>query len=191
MVKETPQLENMIGFERTRKSGPRTMIVKGIMDFLKSDQIKTLDYRNTKETRIKTFLQPHFVMTLQNIHRTLSPGQRDATLARKGKNSLLWESDVNTTINNVQFLGVQHRPDFVVQIESIRIAVEVKRGDSGSSVREGLGQSLVYASEFDFVCFLFIDQSKDKKVLRSLAQPAEISFIQSLWATYNIQFEVV
>ena len=46
-----------------------------------------------------------------------------------------------------------------MKLVGIRIAVEVKRGQSGSAIREGIGQALVYAAsqDFDFVNYLFID----------------------------------
>ena len=103
----------------------------------------------------------------------------------------LYPEHAPTTVNNFVFFGVQHRPDFVVKIDGLKIAVEVKRGDSGSAVREGIGQSIVYAAAFDFVCHIFIDTSKDKKVLNSLQEPAERFFVKTLWNNYNIRFDVV
>ena len=75
---------------------------------------------------------------------------------------MLWEGEANTNINNFTFFGTQH-PDFVVKIDKLKVAVEVKKGESGSSLREGIGQSLVYASAFDFVVYLYVDISKTKR----------------------------
>ena len=175
-----------------KKSGKRVHIVDQIMGLLKSDVIyKTIDYRNRSESWIKQYMHQPFINKLKEIYRELSPEQTDKNIERKAKRSLLWESDVNTTINNFLFLGAQHRPDFVVQIDGLRIAVEVKRGESGQSVREGIGQSLVYASEFDFVCYIFVDVSKDKKIRCSLDKAGERFFVKSLWEHYNIRFDVV
>jgi len=175
-----------------KKTQRRVMIINGIMELLKSDIIyKTIKYRDKKESEIKQYMHRPFVNKLKEIHKKISPSLSEQTLKRKAKKSLLWEGDVNTTINHFLFLGVQHRPDFIVQIDKLRIAVEVKRGESGGSVREGLGQSLVYSSAFDFVCYIFVDTSKDKKVLRSLDGQSEQYFIQKLWNDYNIRFDVV
>ena len=81
--------------------------------------------------------------------------------------------------------------DGFVQVDSLRIAVEVKRGETGASVREGLGQSLVYSCEFDFVCYIFVDVSKDKKVKRSLDREAERHLVEDLWENHNVRFGVV
>ena len=99
---------------------------------------------------------------------------------------------MNTTVNHIRFLGVQHRPDFVVKLVGIRIAVEVKRGQSGSAIREGIGQALVYAAsqDFDFVNYLFIDTSRDKKIRDSLQQGLNAGFVASLWDFYNVRFHV-
>jgi hypothetical protein len=96
-------------------------------------------------------------------------------------------------VNHIRFLGVQHRPDFVVKLDGVRIAIEVKCGQSGAEVREGIGQALVYSSsrEFDFVVYLFIDTSTDGKIRDSLQKPLEKAFVASLWEQYNIRFAVM
>lgn len=175
-----------------RKSKRRTMIVDSIMELLKSDIIYgVINYRHQKEASIKQYMHRPFVAKLAEVHRKLSPNLAAKTIEKKARESLLWEGDVNTTINHFVFLGVQHRPDFIVQIDGLRIAVEVKRGESGAAVREGLGQSLVYASEFDFVCYIFVDVSKDKKVVRGFAGEAEQFFVRRLWNDFNVKFGVV
>ena len=65
---------------------------------------------------------------------------------------MLWEGDVNTTVNNFTFFGTQHRPDFVVKIDRLSVAVEVKKGETGSSLREGIGQSLELLYPSYFIC---------------------------------------
>ena len=175
-----------------KKTQRRVMIIDEIMELLKSDIIfKTINYKKQWEKEIKQYMHRPLIDRLKEIHQKLSPGLSEQTLKRKAKGSLLWEGDVNTTVNNFLFLGVQHRPDFVVQIDKLRIAVEVKKGEAGGAVREGLGQSLVYASEFDFVCYIFVDTSKDKKVVRAIQGSSEQFFIQKLWNDFNIRFDVV
>ena len=110
---------------------------------------------------------------------------------QKAKNCLLWEGDVNTTVNNFTFFGTQHRPDFVVKIDKLSVAVEVKKGETGSSLREGIGQSLVYSSSFDFVVYLYVDISKDKKIRDSMNGAKEQELINDLWDSHNALFQVV
>lgn len=178
--------------QRARKSGRRTTIVEQILVALTSPKIyRTLDYRNKNEGYLKQYMHRIILDELCKLHQTLSPAVSETKNRRKAEDCLYWEGDVKTTINNFLFLGVQHRPDFKVLIDDIVVAVEVKRGDSGSAVREGLGQALVYAHHFDFVVYLFIDTSRDKKVQRSLSGLPEQSLIASLWSMFNVRFEVV
>jgi hypothetical protein len=128
---------------------------------------------------------------LMEVHEHLDPSASQDTVTKRATNSLLWEGDINTTVNNILFMGVQHRPDFVVQIEGIRIAVEVKRGESGSAVREAIGQCLVYSSQFDFACCVLVDTSNDKKIKGGFPGAAEQSMLHRLWNDFNIRFNVV
>ncbi|MBA3018774.1 MAG: hypothetical protein KJ550_01345 [Proteobacteria bacterium] len=176
------------------KSERRTWIIEQLLSAIKSDEIfHTLDYRNKTEAYIKQYMHQILKRCLLEIHRRISPGQKEDTLKRKASDSLMWEGDVNTTINHIRFLGVQHRPDFKVRVDGLNIAIEVKRGDSGAGIREGIGQSLVYAAseDFDFVVYLFIDISKDKKILESLRRDRERAFVDSLWDKYNIRFDII
>ena len=176
------------------KSARRTKLVDEILEALKGDQIfHTLDYRKKSESYIKQYMHQPLLARLKDLHSDLAPKTSESTIIKKARASLLWEGDVNTTVNHIRFLGVQHRPDFVVRIDRQNIAVEIKRGESGSAIREGIGQSLVYAGseDFDFVVYLFVDTSKDKKVLRSLDKSLDRAFVDSLWTHYNVRFDVV
>ena len=176
------------------KSARRTRVVDSILACLGSDQIfKTLDYRRKSEAYIKQYMHQPLQSCLLGLYRELGGDLREATLRRKVKAALLWEGDVSTTINNIRFLGVQHRPDFVVRFEELRIAVEIKRGEAGSAIRDGIGQSLIYAAseDYDFVAYLFVDTSRDKKIHDSLRKPADRAFVESLWQNYNIRFQIV
>lgn len=177
-----------------KKSELRTWVVDQVLDALSSDHIfKTLDYRRKTEAYLKQYMHQPLQQRMAKIVERVQPGLKPTTKALKAREALLWEGDVNTTVNNVRFLGVQHRPDFVVKLAGISIAVEVKRGDRGASVREGIGQSLVYSAseDFDFVAFLFIDISKDHKIHDSVSRDTEQAFIDALWAHHNVRFSVV
>ena len=178
----------------TKKSAQRIWIIDEILAAMSDDRIfSTLDYRHKSEGYLKQYVHQPLQKRLQAICKKLYPDVSDATIERKANATLFWEGDVKTTVNHIRFLGVQHRPDFMVKVGGIRIAVEVKRGESGSAIREGLGQSLVYGSceDFDFVVYLFIDISRDKKIKDSLARDIDSTFIESLWDNHNIRFAVV
>jgi len=158
-----------------QKSIRRTKIIDQILETLKSDDIfKTLNYRNKSETYINQYMHQPLIQSLMRIHRDENPRLSDSRLLTKARKSILWEGDVKTPIHNIQFLGVQHRPDFIISLENekLRIAIEIRRGNTGAAIREGIGQSLVYASSGDiaFVIYLFIDK---------------------LWLYFNIRFCIV
>ena len=72
----------------------------------------------------------------------------------------------------------------------MNIAIEFKRGESGNSLRSGIGQSLVYSTNYDFVMYLFIDTSKDQRIKNAQTGTKEAQLMMDLWNRYNIKFTV-
>ena len=101
-----------------------------------------------------------------------------------------WEGDVNTTVNHILFMGTRNRPDMVVEMNGIKIAIEFKKGKTGADLRAGIGQSLIYATHYDFVLYLFVDISDDKKIQNAQGGVNELSLTGELWDNYNIKFIV-
>ena len=95
------------------------------------------------------------------------------------------------TIHNLKFLGVPHRPDLEVVVPGTTIAVEIKRGATGQTVREGIGQALVYTRRYDFAVVAIFDTSRKKKIVNALGGEAEKEFVDMLWKRHNIRFVVV
>jgi hypothetical protein len=176
------------------KSKRRIKIIESIASAISSKKIfDVIDYRNRNEDYIKQYMHQPLISELEELYEQLQTSKTiDKELIKeKAKNCLMWEGDVNTTVNNFTFFGTQHRPDFIVKIDSLDVAVEVKKGETGSSLREGIGQSLVYASTFDFVVYLYVDISKDKKICSSTYGKKEKNLITNLWENHNILFQVV
>ena len=177
----------------TSKSKKRIKIVESIASAISSNKIfDVIDYRRRNEDYIKQYMHQPLIDELEQLYKEFElTKSTDASIIRqKAKNCLLWEGDVSTTVNNFTFFGTQHRPDFIVKIDSFQVAVEVKKGETGHSLREGIGQSLVYASQFDFVVYLYVDISKDKKIRDSATQPQEQELIDDLWKNHNVMFRV-
>ena len=177
----------------TSKSKKRIKIVESIASAISSKKIfDVIDYRRRNEDYIKQYMHQPLLAELESLYREfeLTKSTDAEVIRQKAKNCLLWEGDVNTTVNNFTFLGTQHRPDFVVKIDKLNVAVEVKKGETGHSLREGIGQSLVYASQFDFVVYLYVDISKDKKIRDSVSNPREQKLIDDLWKNHNVMFRI-
>lgn len=105
--------------------------------------------------------------------------------------NFVWEQKKKTTVHNFSFFATNHRPDAVMEIEKLRIALEIKKGDSGLAIRSGIGQSLVYSTQFDFVLYFFVDTSSGGDIRSSYTGEKELSLIDSLWKNYNIKFIIV
>jgi len=79
----------------------------------------------------------------------------------------------------------------IFEIDAMKIAIEFKRGDSGGSLRSGIGQSLIYSTDYDFTVFLFIDTSDNSTIANCSRSEEEERFIENLWKNHNIKFIVV
>jgi hypothetical protein len=174
-----------------KKTARRIQIIDYIMGSLLSPSYYEKIGTGLSEQHIKSFIYNQFLSDLTKLHRDLEPGLSEGRVKRKASESLYWEGDKGTTVNNLLLFGVQHRPDFMVLMDDIRIAIEIKRGDSGQHVREAMGQALVYASHFDFTCCVIVDSSKDKKIRGSLSEQKERLTLQRLWDSFNIRISAV
>jgi hypothetical protein len=174
-----------------KKTARRIQIIDHIMDSLLSPKYYAQIGSGLSEQHVKTFIYNQFLSDLTKLHRNLEPALREAGVKKKAGESLYWEGDKGTTVNNLLLFGVQHRPDFMVLMDDTRIAIEIKRGDSGQHVREAIGQALVYAAHFDFTCCVIVDSSKDKKIRDSLSEEKEGLTLRRLWDSFNIRISAV
>ena len=127
------------------------------------DIFETIDYKSQSEDKIKQFIYPHlldqlteYVMEKKGFSRGLAK--------EKARTMIKWEGNVKTTIKTMQFMGTANRPDMTVEADGVKIAIEFKKGDRGSALREGFGQSVIYSTVFDFVIYMFIDTSEDSRI---------------------------
>ena len=160
------------------------------MGALKSPEIYgVINYERQKEDMIKQYLHQPLLEAVKEI--LLDRGIVPKNAVKTAQKCLLWESNRTQTISNIKMFGVGHRPDFVVKFNDMNIAVEIKRGSTGSSIREGIGQSIVYSQMYDFVVYLYIDTSKNKVILNSMNDKTESNVVKSLWTQSNVMFDVV
>ena len=176
---------------KAKKTQVRLTLIEGIVRILRSQKIHKVLSPEKSESIIKTLMYPILVRGMEGIYYELYPNYKSATIERKADRAVIWEGDNTATISNTKLFAVQHRPDFVIRAEGVRIAIEVKRGEKGDVVREGLGQSLVYLTDYDFVIVLLRDTSKDKKIVDSLDNATESDLVANMWENFNVKFEVV
>ena len=176
--------------KQASKSSKRVEFLDLISESITHEDIfGTLNYKKKSEDQIKQFIYPHLVRDLTNY--VVAEGEEDKEKAKEVvKSSIKWEGDVNTTVSHILFMGTRNRPDMVVEMNGIKIAIEFKKGKRGSDLRAGIGQSLIYATHYDFVLYLFVDISDDKRIQNAQGGVNELALTGELWDNYNIKFIV-
>lgn len=103
-----------------------------------------------------------------------------------------WEQNKATRVRNFTFFNTNHRPDAELTLpDGLKIAIEIKKGKNGESLRSGIGQSIVYSQKYDFVLYFFVDISEGANIRSAYTGTSEEILIQSLWNNYSIKFFVV
>jgi len=177
--------------KQASKSQKRIELLELISESITQDDIfNVIDYKNKNEDQIKQFVYPHLVESLTN-YLSEENGLEISRAKERIQKNLKWEGNVKTTINHILFMGTQNRPDMIFEHNGLRIAIEFKRGEKGSDLRSGVGQSMIYSTHYDFVLYLFIDTSKDKKILNAQGGVNETEFVELLWDKFNIKFITV
>jgi hypothetical protein len=111
----------------------------------------------------------------------------------KAHKSFYWEGQESRHEGaNVSVFGAYNYPDFIIK-KPYNIAIEYKQSPNGSTVKQGVGQSimLTQSGEYDFVYYLFNDQSPSKKIVESLKSKAEKKITSNLWVNNNVRFAVI
>lgn len=172
------------------KTKGRTKTLKEVTGIISSKSIfEVIDYRNKSEDSIKQFMYQPLKGYFEKkfVSEGMSPEKAEA----KANSVVTWESNINTTLHNMEFCGTYHRPDFKLNYDGLIVALEIKRGCTGEAIRSGLGQCLVYQTVYDFTICLFIDTSDDKHILKGSSSPTAVELFDSLWNNHNAMFVVI
>ncbi len=142
--------------------------------------------RNTgkSEAQIQTEIRPLILRYLENFFK--NEGYSD--YIAKANKSFYWEGQEGKfgKLRNTTF-GTRNYPDFIIT-EPYLVAVEYKQDSNGSTVKQGIGQSLMHTlgGDFDFVYYLFHDQSKNKRIEASIKDKSEKLVIERMWSEFNV-----
>lgn len=173
------------------KSKKRLELLDSIQEGISTrDVFETIDYKSQSEDKIKQFIYPHLLDQLTEYVMD-KKGFGRALAKEKARTMIKWEGNVKTTVKHMHFMGTANRPDMVVDFDGVNIAIEFKRGDRGSSLREGFGQSVIYSTAYDFVIYMFIDTSSEGKIVNGSTAVMEQNFLENLWENFNIKFTIV
>jgi len=68
------------------------------------------------------------------------------------------------------------------------VAIEYKQSPNGSTAKRGIGQSIMHtlSGDFDFVYYLFYDESADKRIERSSGDQRELMILDRMWDDFNV-----
>ena len=173
------------------KSLKRIKFINDIVKALKHPDIfDVINYESLSESVIKTYIHPHLIRELTHHYMEKST-IKHSTAEKKAHDSLLWEGDKRKIVNNITVFGVWHRPDMVIKTDDLSIAIEIKKGENGSAIREGIGQAIIYSTCYDFVIYLFIDTGKEKYILNSYGTEEKANSItNALWREFNIILDI-
>jgi len=136
------------------------------------------------EVQIQTEIRPLIIRYLENHFE--DAGYKD--FVAKANKSFYWEGQEGRYgKGRRETFGTRNYPDFIIT-EPYLIAIEYKKSPNGSTVKHGIGQSIMHTlcNEFDYVYFLFHDESEDKRICTSCEKDIESDVLNKMWQEFNV-----
>ena len=136
------------------------------------------------ESQIKTQIRPIIIRYLEEYFE--EEGYSDAV--GKANKSFCWEGQEGPYGRGRETtFGTRNYPDFIIT-DPYLVAIEYKQSPNGSVVKHGIGQSIMHtlSDEFDFVYYLFHDESNDKRIEKLNKNEREAFIIQTMWQDFNV-----
>lgn len=172
-----------------KKTKQVTEFLEGLHSFVVSHPQFRKKTNGKSETQIQAEIRPLLVRYLEHYYEGL--GIKD--YVAKANRSFYWEGqEGNYGKNRATTFGARNYPDFII-LEPYLVAVEYKQSQYGSTVKQGVGQSIMHTlcNEYHFVYYLYHDQSKDKRVEASLNNEVERCVIEQSWRDFNVMIKFV
>ena len=174
----------------SQKSARRVKLLKRIMSDMREHDMFSNIVSRVNDT--ESYIQKNVFLSLEKV---LKSNLIEYGLSEKKSNnaveSFKWEQKVTTTVNNFTVFSTNHRPDAVLDIGDIRIGIEIKKGDSGAALRSGLGQCVLYGTEYDFVLYLFVDITPNQNIAKSINGEREQEVVNGLWENHNVMLSII
>ena len=163
--------------------------INDLHKFILKDDLLRTNVKNKDEKQIQTELRGIIFRRMIEYFK-----EQDHKNPRSSANKhLYWEGEEgNYSKDKVATFSARNYPDFIIT-KPYMIAVEYKKGSSGSIVKQGIGQSVIHTigGEFDFVYCLIQDESKDKQILKSLKNKKEKLIKERFWREFNVRLEII
>ena len=172
-----------------RKSSKAVDFIEGLHKHITNHPTLRKNTSGKSEVRIQTEIRPIILEYLTKWFA--NDGVRSPE--SKAYKSFYWEAEEsrNRTSKNTTFTAFSY-PDFVI-FKPYKIAIEYKQSTNGSTVKQGIGQSVMHtlSGDFDYVYYLFNDQSSDKKIYESVNKRVEKRIINTLWNDFNVVLKTI
>ncbi len=172
-----------------RKSAKATDFLDGLHESITHNRQFRRDTRTKSELVIQGEIRPLILRYLEEYFA--AEGYADAV--RKAHNSFYWEGQEGQFgEKRPPTFGARNYPDFIIT-NPRKIAVEYKQSQHGSTVKQGIGQSIIHtlSGDFEFVYYLFHDENKDKRIEKSMQNPREAGIIERMWREFNVRIKFV
>ena len=141
------------------------------------------------ELRIQAEIRPIIIRYLEDYFE--AAGYKDSIA--KANKSFYWEGQEGRYGKERGLIfGTRNYPDFIITAPYL-VAIEYKKSPNASLVKQLIGQSIVHtlSDEFDFVYCLFHDESKGKKIKKSIGSEAESRVINRMRDDFNLYLRFV
>jgi hypothetical protein len=136
------------------------------------------------EVQIQAEIRPLIIRYLEKYYE--KNGVKD--FEAKANQSFYWEGQEGIFGKKRKTtFGSRNYPDFIIT-DPYLIAIEYKQSPNGSMVKQGIGQSIMHTlcEDFDFVYYLFHDESDDRRIEKSIEEKTESLIINKMWKDFNV-----
>jgi hypothetical protein len=172
-----------------KKTSNIEQFIKELHEYIIGNEQFRINTKYKTESQIQTEIRPLIINFLINYFK--GDGFKDPEA--KANKSFYWEGQEGRFGKNRETIfASRNYPDFIIT-KPYLIAIEYKKSSNGSIVKHGIGQSMMYtlSGDFDYVYYLFYDENKDKKILKSIENNTEKDIIEKIWKEYNVNMKII
>lgn len=167
-----------------RKTEGCTKFLSDLHNFIVGDPQFRRDTKSKPEKAIQAEIRPLIIRFLEKYFS--EAGYKDSTA--KANKSFYWEGQEGEFgKDRAAVFGSRNYPDFIIT-DPYLVAIEYTQSPNGSSIKRGIGQSMIHTlcGDFDFVYYLFHDQSPEKKIQKSIDGKIEADILRLAWEAFNV-----
>lgn len=172
-----------------KKTAKVSKFLEGLHEYIVGNPQFRHDTKTKSESQVQTEIRPLIIAYLQKYFG--EAGYKDTEA--KAIKSFYWEGQEGKYgKERKKTFGSRNYPDSIITAPYL-VAVEYKQSAYGSTVKHGIGQSLMHTlcEEFHFVYYLFHDENKDKRIEKSIENDKESFVLDKMWNDFNILMKFI